>query len=315
VDTDSSLEQPAWRDRVVLVTGARGFIGGHLCRSLLQAGAVVVGASRSVVHDETSGIQWVEADCGDSAAALQLLQRTRPDVVFHLAGHVTGSQDIEHVAPTLLHNLNSTVHILTAAAQTGKPRVILAGSMQEPDPGDACPVPCSPYAASKWACAGYARMFAALYGLRVTIARPFMVYGPGQWALTKVLPYSIVTLLRGDIPNLASGARELDWVFVEDVVQGLLAVADSPEAHTRTIDLGTGRLMTVRAVVELVARTVGVTSAARFGAVADRPLERPHAARADDTERVLGWRAATPLQVGISRTIEWYRTQLAAGLL
>ena len=132
--------------------------------------------------------------------------------MFHLAGHVTGSQQLEHVIPALELNLISTVQILTAAAETGTTRVVLAGSMQEPEPGDASTVLNSPYAASKWASTGYARMFHSLYHVPVTIARPFMVYGPGQWNLTKLLPYVIVSFLKGEAPQVSSGTRELDWV-------------------------------------------------------------------------------------------------------
>jgi nucleoside-diphosphate-sugar epimerase len=186
-------------------------------------------------------------------------------------------------------------------------RVVLVGSMQEPDPDHPAPVPCSPYAASKWACTGYARMFHALYQLPVAIARPMMVYGPGQWDLVKVLPYVTVSLLGGTSPALGSGRRELDWIFVDDVVDGMLAIAETAAADGRVVDLGTGVLTSVRGVVERVAALVDSSARVRFGAVADRPLERPCAARIEETRRLIGWSPHTTLDEGLRRTVDWYR--------
>jgi UDP-glucose 4-epimerase len=179
--------------------------------------------------------------------------------------------------------------------------------MQEPEPGDSAAAPCSPYSASKWACSGYARMFHALYQLRVVIARPMMVYGPGQWDVTKLLPYVTTSLLNGTSPALGSGTRELDWVFIDDVVEGLMTVAISSTIDGETIDLGSGALTSVRALVEQVVALVGADVPVRFGALPDRPFERPRAARTEETRRLTGWSAATPLREGLSRTVAWYR--------
>jgi nucleoside-diphosphate-sugar epimerase len=259
-----------------------------------------------------SHLAWSRTDLTDGPSVRSLIERVNPDVVFHLAGHVTGSQDITHVSPAFELNLASTVLMLTAAVETGRCRIVLAGSMQEPDRHDPTAVPCSPYAASKWACTGYARMFHALYQLPVIIARPFMVYGPGQWDLTKLLPYVIVSLLKGEAPRISSGTRSLDWVYVADVVDGLLLVGKSPYADARTIDLGTGELVSIRALVALVQELLGSPTDVQFGAVADRPLERPHAARIDETTRLIGWRPSTPLKDGLGETIAWYRSNVAA---
>jgi nucleoside-diphosphate-sugar epimerase len=256
---------------------------------------------------------WSRTDLTDFGDVRTLIDSVRPDVVFHLAGHVTGSQQLEHVEPTLDLNLITTVHLLTAAT-AARCRVILTGSMQEPDPQDPEAVPCSPYAASKWACTGYARMFHSLYQLPVTIARPFMVYGPGQWDLTKLLPYVVVSLLKGEAPRVSSGGRALDWVYVEDVVDGLLLVADSDYVDARTVDLGTGQLVSIRDIVEQVRRLIGSPVEAQFGAIADRPFEQPHAARANETKQMIGWAPATSLHDGLTATLEWFRSYLAAGV-
>src|SRR5262249_37146464 len=162
------------------------------------------------------------------------------------------------------------------------------GSMREPDENDSVEPPCSPYAASKSACSTYARMFQSLYGLPVVIARLMMVYGPGQWDVTKVLPYVTVSLLTGQSPELGSGNRELDWVFIDDVIDGLMAVGLSPGKDGDAIDLGSGKLTSVRSIVEEVVTIVGADVPVRFGVRADRILERPRAARVAETQKRIG---------------------------
>ena len=72
---------------------------------------------------------------------------------------------------------------------------------------------------------GSFRSFHDLYGHPVVVARLFMVYGPGQWALSKLIPSTILTLLRGEAPKVSSGERPVDWVYIDDVVDGILACA------------------------------------------------------------------------------------------
>jgi len=302
------MNRSGWRDARVLVTGARGFIGTRLCNRLLGAGAVVHGISSVAAPEGAAGVQWATADLSSVDAVRRLIERVAPDTVFHLAGHVTGSQDVANVEPTFYTNLSSTVHLLTVAAEKHlRARLVLVGSMQEPDPDHPAPTPCSPYAASKWACSAYARMFHALYQLPVTIARPMMVYGPGQWDLVKVLPYVMVSLFGGTSPALGSGARELDWVFVDDVVDGMLAIGAAPDIDGQTVDLGSGTLTSVRRVVEQAAALIGSDAQVRFGVIPDRPLERPCAARAEETRRLIGWSARTSLADGLQQTVAWYR--------
>jgi nucleoside-diphosphate-sugar epimerase len=297
-----------WRDCRVLVTGARGFIASHLRRRLVSEGAQVFGVSRARRSD--SDIVWAQVDLTNRDAVRRLMTDTRPDVVFHLAGHVTGSQHVEQIDPTVQMNLVSTVHVMTVALEVGRPRVVLAGSMHEPEPGDPAGVPSSPYAASKWACSGYARMFHALYQLPVVIAVPFMVYGPAQWDLRKLLPYVITSLLQGKSPRVSNGNQAIDWIYIDDVVSGLLLIARSNQLHGRSIDFGTGRLVTIRELIERVIRVTGANVGAAFGAVPDRPLEQPRTARLDDTHRLTGWLPATSLDDGLEATVAWYRTHM-----
>jgi UDP-glucose 4-epimerase len=297
-----------WRDLRVLVTGARGFIGTRLCQKLVDAGAIVQGvSSRTSFTGLSPAVTWTTVDLTDLNAVRRMIRSGAPDIVFHLAGHVTGSQALGAVEPTFEMNLSSTVHLLTSAAEAGGCRVVQAGSMQEPDRDDPEGIPVSPYAASKLACTAYARMFHRLYQLPVAIPRLMMVYGPGQWDLTKLLPYVIKSLLNGTSPSVSSGARTLDWVFVDDITAGLMLVAMTPAAYGQTIDLGSGVLTSIRDTVEEVAAVIGSTVPIAFGALPDRPFERPRSARTEETRQLTGWSAQTPLAEGLRKTVEYWR--------
>ena len=283
-----------YSDRRILVTGATGFIGTRLCRQLQTAGARVEQVSRSL-----------GADLSDPEVADAAVARTRPQSIFHLASQVTGSRDVNQVLPTLQSNLMSTVNILLAAQRHGVDRVVCVGSMQEPDPPAS--VPNSPYAAAKSAATAYCRLFSALYGLSVTVARVFMVYGPGQRDTTKVLPYVVSQLIRGQHADLSTCGHPFDWVHVQDVVDALLAIHETRELHGAVVDVGTGHLATVRDVLCRAADLLDSRALLRFGALPDRLGEPVCVADVEATFQQTGWRCKTDLSTGIADTVAWYQ--------
>jgi UDP-glucose 4-epimerase len=289
--------------RRILVTGATGFLGAKLCQELHGLGAEVHGVSRRPPVEVADGPRWLQGDASDMASVEAAFAAARPEVVFHLASPGVGSPEFDHVLPTLHGDLVATVNALTAATRRGCDRLVLAASLEEPLGVPA--VPMSPYAAAKWAAAGYARMFHALYRTPVVMVRPYMTFGPGQRP-HKIVPYVINALLRGEAPTLGSGRRLVDWVYLDDVVRGLLLAAERPGIEGAELDLGSGTLVAVRDVVERIARIIGA-AAPRFGAQPDRPAEVERRANTSAVLAALGWRAEIPLDDGLRRTVEWHR--------
>jgi nucleoside-diphosphate-sugar epimerase len=293
-----------------LVTGAAGFIGGHLVRALDGAGATVHATWRVRPPDSAAqhSALWRKIDLRSVEEVDGLFSDIRPDVVFHLASHVSGSRLVEAVLPTFHDNLASTLHLLMGAARHQPCRMVLAGSMEEPGGGDG-EIYSSPYAASKAAACGYARMFHALYEVPVSVARIFMVYGPAQMDDKKLVPYSILSLLRGEPPEISSGVRKVDWIFVDDLVSGLIALAAGDRQDAVQVDLGSGVSCTVAEVVEEICRQIDSSIRPNVGAVQDRVLEQEPVANLDATREVIGWAPQVSLPEGIARTIAWYRAQ------
>jgi UDP-glucose 4-epimerase len=291
--------------RVALVSGAAGFIGSNLCRALLARGARVHGAGRRSASGLGADVEYSAVDLADDAAAGELIRAVKPDFVFHLASHVWGAPDLKHVLPTFRSNLQTTVNLLTAATEVGCERMVVTGSLVEPEAATER-IPSSPYAAAKWASSDYSRMCHALYGLPVVIARVFMVYGPAQQDETKLVPYTIRSLARGEAPEITSGRRQIDWVYVDDVVDGLIALALAPGVEGDTVDLGSGLLITTAELVEMICSLMKSAVRPRFGALADRPLEPVRVARVADTTALTGWAPRVSLKQGLARTIAWY---------
>lgn len=296
-----------------LVTGASGFLGAHLCRRLLAEHAEVHAVSRRPRQtDAREGLYWWQCDPIDAAAVHDLVGRLKPDVVFHFGGLVTAAPDLQLVMPTFHTLLASTVNILKAVTDVGGGRVVLAGSLEEPTSSGAdALVPTSPYAAAKLAAGAYAKMFVLLYGTSVVSLRPFMAYGPGQDPM-KIIPYTILSLLRGVAPELSSGERALDWVYVDDVIDAFVTAALRSDVEGRTLDVGWGTAVQIREVVNRLTRLVDPSIVPRYGVRPDRPDASTRVADVNATTAALGWRPTTSLDRGLAETVEWYRQSLGS---
>jgi nucleoside-diphosphate-sugar epimerase len=274
---------------------------------LIECGAEVHAVSRTFENDQSENPRWWKVDLENYAATKNLFQGIKPHVVFHLSGQATGDPDIRHVLPTFRSQLLATVHLLTVSAEIGCRRIILTGSLTEPQAGQVDSPPTSPYAASKWASNAFGRMFQCLYQTPVVIVRPFMVYGPKQNP-KKVIPYAIQSLLRGDPPKLTSGKWRADWIYVDDVIDGFIAAGEVPGIEGSTIDLGTGQLVSVEAMIREVVEILGLSIEPQFGALSSRLSEEVRVADLEHTRRVLGWQPKISVHEGLKRTVEWHRS-------
>lgn len=302
-----SYYEPLYNKRV-LVIGASSFIGTHLVSKLAEQGAVVHATYRSDRPNFPPKVTTEYLDITDLEAVRNRLKHFRPDYIFNLAAFVNGSRNLEMVLPTMKANLGGNLNLLVASAEIPLKRLILIGSMDEyqSDTNETASPP-SPYAASKMASSAYAKMFYSLYELPVVIARVFMTYGPKQKDGQKLIPYTITALLNGESPDFGTGQRMVDWIYISDIIDGLISMMITPGLEGKTVGLGTGELVSVRDVILKIFKAMNVEKAPNFGVLPDRPLEKAVAASVKRTRNLINWEPKVDIESGITKTVKWYR--------
>ncbi len=304
-----------WRGCRVFVTGATGFVGSHLARRLLGAGADVTVLVRPASHrfriaDIARELHVVEGDCSDIGSVARILDAAKPQIVFHAAAAgVVPSTPSESVLHT---NVFGTFAIANGCANAGVERLIHFGSSFEYGEGSAlseesslCPT--TIYGASKAAGTILAQSIGRSTGLKVISIRLFTPYGPWERA-TRLVPSAIVNgLLRRDM-NMTSGEQERDLVYIDDAVEGVLLAAGSDTAVGNVLNLCSGQGTRMRSAVELIYRLLGQPASIHVGAIPYRTGEMFFQSGTNKLARMhLGWQPTVDLEEGLQRTIDWYR--------
>jgi NAD dependent epimerase/dehydratase len=308
----------------VLVTGAGGFIGSHLAERLVREGADV----RAMVHYNALGthgwlddselqdqMEIVAGDVTDQDCVRSAMRNA--EVVFHLAALIAIPYSYEAPGSYVRTNIMGTLNVLQAARQHGTGRVLHTSTSEVY--GTARYVPIdeshplqgqSPYSASKIGADKIAEAFHRSYEVPVVTVRPFNTFGPRQSARA-VIPTIIAQCLAGRrTVNLGNLSPTRDMNFVTNTVDGFVAAAGVNDAVGRTINLGSGREISIGDLAGLIARLVGTDIAIGTEEVRLRP-EGSEVDRllADNglALRLMGWKPVVGLEEGLIRTIDWMR--------
>lgn len=303
-----------------VVTGGAGFIGYHLVAALLARGHRV-----RVVDDFSTGNpkqvpESVELLTGDVVDLAEVAMRGAT-VVYHLAAQVSVPRSVEDPMGSHRSTETSTVAVLGEAERSGARRVVLASSSAvygdrpaQPKREDHDPAPASPYAAAKLCSEIYARHWAQHRGLETVSLRFFNVYGPRQdpkSAYAAAIPIFLSRLTCGQaVPVFGDGLQTRDFTYVEDVVRGILAAADTRGASGQVFNIAAGQGTTVLELIETLADLLGVR--ARIERLPPRAGDIRHS-RADISAASAGlnFTPSTSLRSGLSRTVEWFRQEIA----
>ncbi|MCC6350569.1 MAG: NAD-dependent epimerase/dehydratase family protein [Candidatus Eisenbacteria bacterium] len=305
--------------REILVTGGAGFVGSHLVRRLVRDGARVTvltqpGAPIAALAEVAGRVTLVEGDLVESASLEQAIGLLAPEVVFHLAAWTGGRSRPDDPGAwrlSLRVNLEGTLNLLVslAAGRTRPKRIVRTGGMEEYGAG---PAPfreeqrehaVSPYSASQVAATQVAHALAAQWNLPLVTLRPALVYGPGQDE-SFFLPSLVRACVEGRDFAMTSGEQAVDFVFVDDVVEALIASATRDGVEGEILNAGSGREITLRDLAERVRALSGSRARLLFGARPERAGEASH--RWMDSRRaarLLEWSARTKLDEGLRRLI------------
>ncbi len=291
--------------RTILITGAAGFLGRHLTARVASLARSVVCVARGPRAGSHRNVRFHPVDLNDADRTCAFFDTVKPDIVFHLASASGGSTGVENVLPHLRDDICTTVNCLVAAQKTGVSRFVIPGSTDEPPPG-ADYVPDSPYSMAKMTCVTFGRMFHELYAVPTVICRIFMTYGPGQKP-RKIVPFMIRSMLAHEAPTLNSGARLVDWVFVDDTVDALMLAGLKPEAIGKTVEIGSGALISIGDLAQKLRTMIPGAPPGKIGAGAF--YGRARAADLGAASRYLQWSPKVSLDEGLLETVAWYKRQ------
>jgi UDP-glucose 4-epimerase len=304
----------------VLVTGATGFIGTHLTHRLKELTNRLTATN---FDDSPSGLEqgfeWKNLDITDANAVQEIIKEVRPQIVFHLGAILGSERTYEFAEQCLITNVIGT-HNLLRALGTHNPeleRIILMGSSEEygngkdiPFTEDQPPQPVSPYSASKAAATQFALLYQELFQLPVVILRPFIVFGPGQ-SHKMMIPELIKYGIEGKDFPMTKGEQTRDFLYIDDLIDGLLLAAASPNAAGEIINICSGVERSIREAAELIHRLLNAKMKLLIGAFPYRKNEvwRLYGSN-EKAKQLLGWRPKISFEDGIIKTISWYSTQL-----
>lgn len=252
----------------VLVTGGTGFIGSHLAATLLSLGKEVVVFDNLSTGPEENLPQRAKLIVGDVQNSEQIVQAMEGcDLIFHVAANANGTVSVNNPRFDFETNVCGTFNVLDAALQVGVRKFVYVSSASVYGVPQHYPIredhptnPFLPYGSSKLGGEICCRSFFHTYGLPVVIGRPFCVYGPREnpeLALVEVSRYLRWHLngkpirIVGDIDR-----KTRDFVYVGDVVQGLILIADRA-AEGEVFNLGSGNEVTMRDLVEAIDSVTG----------------------------------------------------------
>jgi UDP-glucuronate 4-epimerase len=315
----------------VLVTGAAGFIGMHVCQALLARGDEVLGVdnlndyydpalkqARLAQLRAHAGFSFEKLDIADTAAVERLFQRGRFERVVHLAAQAGVRHSLTHPHAYAQANLVGFLNVLEGCRARRIEHLVYASSssvyggnaglpFSEDDPVDR---PVSLYAATKKANELMAHSYAHLYGIPCSGLRFFTVYGP--WGRPDMACWKFTSaMLAGEpVPVFNNGRMLRDFTYVDDIVAGVLAVLDRPptgEAPQRVLNIGGSQPVQLLEFIRELEAAVGVR--ARLQMLPMQPGDVPATyADGDRMNALLGApRRFTPVAIGLRRFVDWYR--------
>lgn len=312
----------------VLVTGAAGFIGSHLCRRLIDSGSRVIGLDNldpfydpaikrknlgNLLNDKR--FTFVVGDIRDSSCVESILDKSRPNVVVHLAAKAGVRPSIEDPVGYVDVNLNGTAVLLKAAQQYDVDRFIFASSSSvygnNPkvpfSETDAVDHPISPYAATKKGGELLCHTYSHLYGMNITCLRFFTVYGPCQRPDLAIHKFARLIEVGKPIPVYGDGSMERDFTYIDDILDGVMAAIEKCRGYA-IYNLGESRSIRLDELIGEIEKALNKKAVCNFLPMQPGDVLRTCAdltrARQD-----LGYRPKTELRQGLAKFVNWMRQE------
>lgn len=295
----------------VLVTGASGFIGRRALEPLTRQGVEVYGVGRSVPADLPRNVRWLKADLLDPDERAAAVNEAAATHLLHLAWYAEPGRF--WTDPENVRWVGASLDLVERFASAGGRRAVLAGTCAEYDWSTTEPLseaasalaPSTLYGTCKDATRRVVQGLGSSLGLSVAWARIFFLYGPREHPARLVASVASA-LVRGERAPTSEGSQVRDFMHVDDVAGAFVALLSSEV--TGAVNIGSGEGVTVRDVVEQIARAARREDLLDLGALASRPGDPPRivadALRLHDS---VAFTPAISLEEGLTRTVEWWQ--------
>jgi len=313
----------------VLVTGAAGFIGSHLCERLVREGIAVIGLDNfnpfydpRIKRDNISALtdnplfHLIEADIRDESALNAYFDKHDFDLVIHLAAMAGVRSSIQDPALYYDVNVTGTLRLLQQCVRTRIKHFLFASSSSvygnnEKFPfseTDSVDFPISPYAATKKAGELTCHVFHSIYGMSVLCLRFFTVYGPRQRPDLAIHTFTDLILKGNTVPFYGDGSTSRDYTYIDDVIDGVMAAASyfrhNPSCY-EIINLGESQIITLSQMLRTIEQVTG------HQAIIDRQPIQPGdvlktCADISKARFLLGYDPHTPFEDGVRAFYDWY---------
>lgn len=299
----------------VMVTGATGFIGYHLCAALLQKSVEIIPVSRSSINQRFSYSFHRSVNILNRCQIVQVLEETYPDVIVHLAASKNRSLNLDAYRSEFEVNLNGTMNLVEACQKYGRiKKFVYLGSCDEygvqsaPFRETDCELPLTAYGASKLAATKFLQAQAKLWGFPTVILRPSVVYGPGQ-DTSMFLPSLIQSIFHNELFELSEGKQTRDFIFIDDLIESILLLINEKNFYGEIINISSGISITIKELANLVVQIMGRNSGQllKFSASNYRKSEiMNYVVNNEKAFKLIGWYPKTSIEEGISKIIRYH---------
>lgn len=320
-----------WKNRTAFVTGATGFVGAHVVRHLVEKGAQVVCLQRDAIRANSLDILGlrekvtvINGNLEDYPLMERILNEYEIDAVFHLAAQALVGAANRSPLSTFETNIRGTYLLLEACrrSETVK-RIAVASSDKAYGSHESLPYqedfPLQgrfPYDVSKTCTDLIAQSFAHSYALPVTVTRSANIYGAGDINLSRIIPGTIISILKDENPIIRSDGTPIrEFIHVDDVAAGYLLLTENIEqAKGEAFNFGTNEPVQMLDLVNKLLKITGKNETLSPHILLKEKIAREIDAQylsADKITEKFGWKAVVGLNEGLRQTVEWYQGNLA----
>lgn len=318
-------EYNEFQDKTVLVTGGAGCVGSNLTRKLADLGAqkVIILDNMSSAYQwnvpEHEAIQFVKGDILNDED-LKRVFKEKPDYVYHLAAHFANQNSVDEPETDLMVNGIGMLKVLEHAQLTGVDRFIYSSSgcgvygLESKMPFKEHDISISlhtPYQVTKLLGELYTNYFHNLYDMPIVNARFFNVFGPGEvpGKYRNVIPNFFYWAMNGQaLPITGEGTETRDWTFVDDICNGLLAMAIEEEAIGEAINLGSGQDHRVIDMANRVNELSGNEAGIEFKERRNWDAKTQLLSSIDKAKDILSYKPTVSFDDGLVKVHDWFES-------